>query len=232
MENKLFTRMIALVVIPAFLYMIYVAGSWGLADIHFSLAKKEINNWQSGKITLEEKDWDRLRATLSKAVRLDPKNPEIHEILAYAIEGHFFTAVSKEPEAQTVRLLALEHFRKAVILRPVWPYGWANLASIKYRLGQIDDEFFEALHNTVKFGPWEPGLQRLVVELWLNELAAFPQEEHRFVLEVVSRALEKQPDRILELIRKKGYLALICLIKKDNTSVVDYCEKNRKVKEK
>ncbi len=231
MDNKIFLRLLALVLIPAFLYMIYIAGSWGLADIYFSSAKNEIEHWKSGKITLEDKDWDRLRANLSKAVKLDPNNPEIHEKLAYVIEGRFFNVVSKEPKAQIVRLLALEHYRKSVHLRPVWPYAWANVASIKYRLGQIDDEFFEALHNVVKFGAWEPGLQRLVVELWINELKAFPQEEHQFVLEVVSRALEKQPNRILDLIRKKGLLGLICLIKKDNSLVVDYCEKYREVKE-
>lgn len=228
----MFSRMIALVVIPALLYMIYIAGSWGLADVYFRAAVKELSHWQSGKITLEDKDWDRLRVDLSKAVELDPNNPEFHEKLAFAIEGRFLNVESKEPKAQVYRELALQHYRKSVHLRPVWAYAWANVASIKYRLGQIDEEFFEALHNVVKLGPWEPGLQRLVIEIGINEIGAFPQEEVLFVLEVVSRALEKQPYKTLDLIKKKGFLDLICLLHKDNTLVVDYCKKTREVKEK
>ncbi|GJM05308.1 MAG: hypothetical protein DHS20C09_12990 [marine bacterium B5-7] len=231
MDNNIFSRILALVVIPVILYMVYIAGSWGLADFYYRSAERELNNWQSGKITLEDKDWDRLRTNLTKAVDLDPNNPEFHEKLALSIEGRFLNVVSKEPKAQVYRDLALQHYRKSVQLRPVWPYAWANLASIKYRLGQIDEEFFEALHNVVKLGPWEPGLQRLVIEIGMNEIGAFPQEEVLFILEVVSRALEKQPYKILELIKKKGFLDLICLLHKDNTLVVDYCKKYQEVKE-
>jgi hypothetical protein len=48
------------------------------------------------------------------------------------------------------------------------------VASVKYRLGQIDEEFFEALHKVVELGPWEPALQRLVIEIGMNEWNTFP----------------------------------------------------------
>jgi hypothetical protein len=66
--------------------------------------------------------------------------------LALAIEGRFSNAPANDAEAEVFRKLALEHYRQSVKLRPVWPYAWNNLTVVKYRLGQINDEFFEALH--------------------------------------------------------------------------------------
>ena len=230
MDNKLFSRILVATLIPVSLYMIFIAGSWGLADIYYRPAKIELKNWRSGKIELADKDWDRLRLNLSKALELDADNPEIHEMLALAMEGRFLNLASKDAGAQSSRQLALEHYRKSVLLRPAWPYAWAGLISVKYRLGQFDEDFFEALHNVVKLGPWEPGLQRLVIEIGLNEWNVFPIEEKKFVLEVVARALEKQPGKILPLIKEKGFLDLICFINQGKTNVVEYCEKHKKVK--
>jgi len=232
MANKLFSRILVVTLIPVSLYMIYIAGSWGLADIYYRPAMNELKSWRSGKVTLEDKDWDRLRIKLSRALELDSDNPEIHENLALAIEGRFINTVSKDANAEPSRQLALEHYRKSVLLRPIWPYAWAGLISVKYRLGQFDDEFYEALHTVERLGPWEPGLQRLIAVIGLNEWNVFPIEEKKFVLEVISRALEKQPYKILPIIKRKGFLELICFINQGKSNVVEYCEKNKKVKAK
>jgi|LWDU01.1.fsa_nt_gi hypothetical protein len=42
----------------------------------------------------------------------------------------------------------------------------------------------------------ENRLQRLVIEIGLNEWKAFPYKEREFILEVITRALEKQPIKI------------------------------------
>ncbi len=232
MANKLFSRILFVTLIPVSLYIIYIAGSWGLADIYYSPAMNELKNWRSGKITLEDKDWDRLRVNLSKALALDSDNPEIHENLALAIEGRYLNIVSKDVGAEPSRQLALEHYRQSVLLRPTWPYAWAGLISVKYRLGQFDDEFYEALHNVERLGPWEPGLQRLMIVIGLNEWNVFPIDEKKFVLEIITRALEKQPYKILPIIKRKGFLDVICFINKDKSNIVEYCEKHKKVKAK
>jgi len=218
--------------LPVSLYMIYTASIWGLADVKYRPVKIELKNWRSGKIELENKDWERIELKLSEALELDSGNPEIHEILASAIEGRFINLASKDISAESSRQLALEHYRKSVLLRPVWPYAWAGLISTKYRLGQFDDEFFKALHNVVRLGPWEPGLQRLVIEIGLNEWNIFPIEEKTFILKIIPHALEKQPNKILSLIKDKGFLDLICLLNRNNLNVVEYCENYKKVKAK
>ena len=79
----------SLIVIPCLLYLAYIAGSWSLADIYASSSIKVLERWRSDKITLNDDDWDKLRADLSYALEYDPDNPNIHQYLALALEGRF-----------------------------------------------------------------------------------------------------------------------------------------------
>ncbi len=210
--------------------MIYVAANWGIADVYYRPAMNQLRNWSLGKIELENIDWDELRIKLSKALELDPNNPEIHESLALAIEGRFSKAAPKDAEAEVFRKLALDHYRQSVKLRPVWPYAWSNMALVKFRLGQIDDEFYEALHNAERLGPWEPSIQRTVIELGLINWLVLPKSERTFVLDTISHALEKQPNEALKIVNNHGHLDIICFIHKEKPRVVEYCDEYKKVK--
>jgi polysaccharide biosynthesis protein VpsP len=227
-QNNAFSRALAFLAIPVFLGLIYVATNWGMADVYYRPAMNQLRNWEQGKIELENKDWDKLRISLSKSLELDPNNPKIHEILALAIEGRFSNVVPKDAEANVFRKLALEHYRKSVLLRPTWPYVWNKLTVVKYRLGQIDDEFYEALHNAERLGPWEPVIQRMVLEVGLINWLVFSKPERTFVLETISNALEKEPQKALEIIKKHNLLDIICLLNKDKPRVTDYCKKHQK----
>ncbi|UYM15729.1 hypothetical protein [Endozoicomonas euniceicola] len=49
----------------------------------------------------------------------------------------------------------LDLIRKAVALRPAWPYGWMFLVEAKARHRQIDEEFNRSLVQAITLGPWE-----------------------------------------------------------------------------
>lgn len=213
--------------IPLAIYIIYIAAHWGLADVYYRPAMNQLKSWSLGKVELESKDWDELRISLYKAHELDPNSPEIHERLALAIEGRFSNAPANDAEAEVYRKLALEHYRQSVKLRPVWPYAWNKLTVVKYRLGQIDDEFYEALHNAERLGRWEPIIQRMVIEVGLINWLVFSESERAFVLETLSRALEKQPLEALKLVNKHGLLDIICLLNKDKDIVINYCKQHQ-----
>ena len=226
MQNVL-PKAVLIIFMSLTIYMISIATYWGLADVYYLPAMNQLKNWRLGKVELENKDWESLRISLSKALELDPDNPEIHEQLGLAIESRFSTMPSMDPEAEVFRELALEHYRTSVLLRPTWPYGWSKLAAVKYRLGQIDDEFYQAFHNAERLGPWEPIIQRNLIEIGLLNWSIFSESERAFLLGMITHGLETQADALLNIVDNYGLLEIICLLNNKNSRVNDYCEKHQ-----
>ncbi|MCG8377970.1 MAG: hypothetical protein MI865_00690 [Proteobacteria bacterium] len=226
--NSTVTRIGVLFFIPPLFYLIYVAGNWGLADINYRPAKNQLGSWIMGKAELEDKDWDSLRADLSKALEFDPSNPDIHEYLAIALEGRYSKLVPGATEAESFRMQALTHYIKSASMRPSWPYAWNNKMLAKFRLQQIDKEFLAALHNAKRLGPWEPGIQRMVIDVGLIIWPELSRSDRSVVMETISHALEKQTLVTLKLVNKHGLLDVICFIHKDNKKVIEYCKQFKK----
>lgn len=88
------------------------------------------------------------------------------------------------------------------------------------------------IDNAGRLGPWEWGIQRMVLEVGLNKWLVFSKSERSFVLETISHALEKQTREILEIVNKHGLLDIICLLNKEKPDVVKYFDKYKKVKPK
>jgi len=62
------SRMVSLIATPCLLYLIYIAGSWGLADVYAKLSITVLEKWRSENIALNGDDWDKLSADLSFAL--------------------------------------------------------------------------------------------------------------------------------------------------------------------
>jgi tetratricopeptide (TPR) repeat protein len=226
------SRVLSLIAIPCLLYLAYIAGSWSLADIYASPSINMLEKWRSEKITLNDDDWDKLRADLSYALEHDPENPDIHEYLALAIEGRFANTAPVNKEAMPSRREAYAHYKESISIRPSWPYAWVNLALVKYRLGETDDEFYHALHKADELGPWEPGVQRVIVDIGLHSWNSLSHDERNFVLNIIDKSLNhsirKHSINVLDLTKRYGLLELVCLIHEDIDYVEQYCTRNLK----
>ena len=223
-------RTMSLMAIPCLLYLAYIAGSWSLADIYASSSIKTLERWRADKITLNDDDWDKLRADLSYALKHDSENPDIHEYLALAIEGRFAYIAPKNSEAMTSRREAYAHYKKSISIRPSWPYAWVNLALVKYRLGETDNEFYHALHKADELGAWEPGVQRVIVDVGLHYWNSSSRDEREFVLHIIDKSLRHSirghSVDVLDLTKRYGKLELVCLIHEDIGFVNEYCLRN------
>ena len=228
------SRMMSLIAIPCLLYLTYIAGNWGLADIYVSSSITVLDKWRYGKKILNGDDWDKLRADLSYALEYDPDNPNIHQYLALALEGRFAYIAPKNKEAMPSRREAYTHYKKAISLRPTWPYAWANLALVKYRLGETDDEFYHAMHKADELGPWEPGVQSVIVDIGLHYWNSLSRDERTFILNMIDKSLHhssrKHSVDVLDLTKRRGKIELVCLIHEDIEYVNQYCKKNLKIK--
>jgi tetratricopeptide (TPR) repeat protein len=189
-----------------------------------------------GEAEIKDADWDDLRSNLTRALELDPTNPDINDYLGLSIEGRFADVAPKDETAAPYRQEALMYYRKAVSLRPVWPYSWVNLALVKYRLGQTDAEFYKALHTATELGPWEPTVQRVVVDIGLHFWNGLAIDERHFILETIARGIQhadrKHSRKILELVKRYGFLEYICIIHEKEEHVQKYCKRHLGKKEK
>ena len=224
------SRVLALIAIPCLLYLAYIAGNWSLADIYARPSIITLEKWRSEKITLSDDDWDELRTNLSYALEHDPDNPNIHEYLALAIEGRYAYIAPENEEAMPSRREAYTHYKKAILIRPTWPYAWVNLALVKYRLGETDDEFYHALHKADELGSWEPGVQRVIVDVGLHYWNSLARDERKFILNMIDKSLHhaerKHSMDVLKLTKRYGALELTCLIHEDIDYVNRYCKNN------
>lgn len=225
-------RLIAFLLIPCLLCLAWVAGSRGLADVYARPVINEIRDWQEGKRTLALKDWDRLQTGLEKALALDPDNPDTNHFMALALEGGYADYPPQAVAAEIPRRTALDYYRKAIRLRPVWPYTWIDLALVKYRLGERDAEFYAAWHRGVELGPWEPGVQRVAALIGLHSWSDLTKGDRTFTLEIIKKGVSHSDTghalAMLEQTRSYGFLGLLCLIMDNDVFVQEYCRRQQK----
>src|SRR5262249_62133918 len=91
------------------------------------------------------------RDDLARAAAHVPEDPSVREVLSLVM-----TRNSNEPadweEAQ-------RHLVAAIEVRPGSPYNWANLAIVKYRLGDTAPGFEQVTGNAAKLGPYGAQVQ-------------------------------------------------------------------------
>ncbi len=144
-----------------------------LADARSLAARAQIDAWRDGtppKNGVEQR-WIRVRDQLLAAIAIAPENPQFHSDLGYlhALRASQVPAVSEYAAMAELRqslfAVAVEHYRNAAVLRPMFPYGWAHLALVKHYTNEADAELWSAYDKTYAYGRNEPSMQRILAEI-------------------------------------------------------------------
>ena len=175
---------------------------WGVADSLSHDATREINTWTASRVTPGIDTWMWVRADLQRAERWAPSDPQPAELLGVL---HLQRAGRAEFSE-----LALEHFARALELRPSSPYTWANVAEARYRLGMTQPPFERILVETWRLGPSEPETQRLLAELGLAMWDEIQPETQQVVKAAVGAAMRRNPLETLQIAARRGKLSLAC----------------------
>ncbi len=186
---------IALTVLAALMLMGFEYGVSGAAT---SNAARELE--RSLKSPGEPEAW--WKEDLTRAVALVPHNPAAREMLGLALAAGTNDAARLE-ESRRELVSAIEQ-------RPGSPYTWASLAAVKYRLGQTDAVFEKALINATQLGPFEPEVQRDVVEYGLAVLDEVAPATREAVQRAVVAGMRRNPAEILQISSRRGRLSAAC----------------------
>ena len=216
-----------LLIIPCCLLIIAIkiSGSWGLADVERQKARTFIEQWENDFESFREEDWNKVVSYAKAAVDKDPGNPDLLFLMGNVYEWNAFHPENQYKNNQQ-RKLALEYYRKAVELRPQWPYTWSGIALLKFRMNEFDQEFYLALRNAMELGPWEPRVQSIIAEVGLNVWDKLKHTERLPIVENIRRGVVMQPQVMLDILNKYGQLRMVCHEKNKQSIVEKYCEKN------
>jgi hypothetical protein len=119
---------------------------------------------------------------------------------------------------------AATYYRRAITARPLWPYSWANLLSVKDKLGQVDEEFNRAMSRAVETGPWEPRVQLQVIRSGLRQWDVLQTAERSIVRHKLGDALSTQPREVFGIVRDFGRPDLLCHLETDQPQIERWCE--------
>ncbi|MBE0619351.1 MAG: hypothetical protein IH605_02040 [Burkholderiales bacterium] len=202
--------LITLVATAVFGYAAYASAKRGLADWNSMRARHEIAGWAEHRATPPPERLQEAITTLIDALALAPNDPTLIEHLGTALELRASASAAGSEMRRLSLTAALIYFRRAAALRPSSPYTWANILLAKYRLAQLDNEFFDAMRNALDLGPWEPAVQLIVADVTLGAWDKLDNGLRAHANENLRRAALRQADGLARLATDRGRIDLVC----------------------
>lgn len=143
-----------------------------LAGLASYRAELSLQRWSTAGQPPAEAKWQTTLAAAKQANALYPVASGTYlDQLGQVYAWKAFDQPSGGGSARESRLAAAQAYRQATLARPTWPNTWAHLAHSKYALGEVDDEFAQALKQANHWGPYRPDVQ---LELASIGLRAWP----------------------------------------------------------
>ena len=162
-------RVFTLSFIAVLLCSIYYAFVFGIAQLHYYNVKNSLDFWRKNPELLRLKDVDENLERINSAVALMPDNP-----LYYQSRGQVFEWKAIVDKQNSVLLLqeAMQNYQTSLAYRPLWAPTWINLASVKWKLGELDEEFKQYLEKAIITGPQQASVHKFIVKFGLAHYRA------------------------------------------------------------
>jgi len=136
----------------------------------------------------------RAQALLETAVAWNPGNGSAHENLVVVHRMALLLPDIGFAERDQHVNAALTHALKAAVLRPTSGYAYSLVALAKQTRGQRDSVFRQALSQAARFGPWEPGVQKNIIDAGSQGWEALDEPGREVVRLTIVRTQEAYPD--------------------------------------
>lgn len=189
---------------------IYSATMRGLADVEYTQARLLVGLSGSGKPAPRSEYVSGALAHMREAQRLEPNNPHFVEQVARLQEMAALHLERGDPDAREGLRHSLAGMRAAALLRPGSAYVWADIALLKYRLDDMDFEFYGSLERAARLGPWEPGVQLALADIGLAAWNYLARPAQAWVIGALDRGLLRQQADLLRIGKRHGTLPLVC----------------------
>ena len=175
---------------------------------------------------LSQSDAATIRKQYEQVLSYDRDNPDIWRQLGALQEATVSFLPVGDPAAMSARQKAHDYYLQALTLRPGWPYYWADLMLVKYRMNDLDDEFQNAMQNALMQGPWEFLVLYLVAEIGMHRWDDLPDAMQEQTLGTINRGIVHRDgaQAMLDLVKRYDMLERVCTHPLDDFLVRKYCQ--------
>jgi hypothetical protein len=213
--------LIAFMVAMLLLLLATWSAAHGVADLYGMRGRAYLERWERQEAPPGETALADARIAFEVARFLEPRDPRLAQDFGRALEWRAFRKDSADPRARAALSQALAQFRLATILRPMWPYSWAAIASVKLRLQEFDAELARAVERAVTLGPWEPEVQLAIARVRLLGAELLPTETRNLAQLALRRTLRVQAKNVIPLAVQLGEQDLIQALAEDDERTLE-----------
>ena len=139
------------------------------------------------------REWAAARDGFLAALQWDAENPEYHQGYAdlYMVR---LARVAGDPKNMAPYFdIALRHYAKAALLRPTWPFSHNGIVAAKSQQGHFDAQFKQALVLAARYGPWESGVQQVLITAGYRAWPSLDEAEREVIRGNLRRAHQWRP---------------------------------------
>jgi len=174
------------------------------------LGYSSMTAWAKGKRYPSPDEWSLAKRHLENARSFDRANPKVLEDLAFVYKWQVRYDFPTGSAGLAYLQQALDLFRQSARLRPVSARTWSTIASTKSQLVQLDDEFFRAIDNAARLGPWEPEVQIALANIGFIHWYSLPTPTQATLQRVMQRGLKRQDEELFNFATRAMRLDVLC----------------------
>lgn len=201
---------------------IFNALRFGGASVEYNSVRNAINAWQADARIQSKEEFEQTKTAIYLANALHSSNPLYMDLNGLIKE---WGAVSGFEEKDSL-IKAKMNYLETTKVRPLWPVTWANLAMVKWRLQEFDDEMLGYLAKADELGPQSFEVHVLFSHIGISLYAA-NHPMYAKIKDIVHTRLRlglrnsHSKEAILSFIDSSESLATVCrwMLQKDKYSV-------------
>ena len=205
-------RGLAILLIAVLGGLSFLAARQALSDLYTHTAALEIEAWSRPGSKRDAEALPQVIEKLERALAIAPGNAWALEFMG-PMQFETVRLATDPGVAVTAARASSASFRRALQQRPTATQTWVNLALAKQSLGEIDAEFFTALEQSARYGPWEPPVLLLGLQLGLGAWDRASPAQREGILQTRDRAVWRDPGSVNRIAHDYSRPELACDLK-------------------
>jgi len=171
----------------------FITAAWGViwsaqffvSGNYYYRVNNQLEAWQSNPTLVTQSKVSDAITKIDSAISMFPNNAlyyqmrgQLYEWQAFVLQKAAQSAADNHRQStadsnkNNSLKLAFANYQQSLSLRPLWPASWIGLASVKWKLSEVDDTFYQYMNKAAQTGPQDAVVHKFIVEYGLANFSA------------------------------------------------------------